>query len=88
MAYTKLVLIRHGESECNRIKKWSGWSDAQLTPKGEADAAECARLLAREGLKFDLAYCSYLSRTIKTLNIILDTLDCLYLPVRKRWQLN
>ena len=34
IAYSKLILIRHGESECNRIKKWSGWSDAKLTPKG------------------------------------------------------
>ena len=84
----KLVILRHGESECNKVKQWSGWFDAKLTVKGQADAIDCARALNQEGFEFDVAYCSYLSRTVQTLNHILETLDLVYLPVHKRWQLN
>lgn len=46
----KLVIVRHGQSQCNLIKRWSGWSDSKLTAKGEADAVECAHLIQQEGL--------------------------------------
>jgi 2,3-bisphosphoglycerate-dependent phosphoglycerate mutase len=78
----RLVIVRHGQSECNKVKKWSGWSDAQLTAKGESEAVECAKNLQKAGCEFDLAYCSYLSRSSKTLNIIKETAGWKALPVK------
>lgn len=68
----KLVLLRHGETQHNNVKQWSGWHDAKLSEKGVKQAIESARLLKDHNLKFDLCYSSMLSRSIKTLNIILD----------------
>ena len=70
----KLVILRHGQSECNQAKKWSGWSDINLTAKGEEEARECGIILKKAGLEFDLAYCSYLHRSIRTLGLILNEL--------------
>ena len=84
----KLVIVRHGESECNQIKRWSGWYDASLTPKGQEDALECAKHLQKEGFTFDTAYCSYLSRTINTLDIMVGAMNLRSIPIKKRWQLN
>lgn len=84
----KLVVLRHGQTEDNLAKRWSGWTDAKLTSTGRTDAAECAHLISKENLEFDIAYCSYLSRSIDTLNIILEGLQSRNVEVRSRWQLN
>jgi len=84
----KMVLIRHGESEYNRKNLFTGWSDPDLTDKGFQEAHEAARLLKEAGYTFDLAFASVLKRSIKTLNIVLEDLDLLWLPVEKSWKLN
>lgn len=84
----KLVLLRHGESEWNRLNLFTGWTDVELSEKGKEEAAEAGRLLAEEGFDFDLCYTSYLKRAIHTLNIALDEMDRAWLPVEKSWKLN
>lgn len=77
---TKLVLLRHGESTWNKENRFTGWTDVDLTERGEAEAREAGRLLREEGFEFDLAYVSVLKRALRTLWIALDELDCLWLP--------
>src|SRR4051794_11941828 len=84
----KLVLIRHGESDWNRENRFTGWTDVDLSDKGRAEAREAGRLLAQEGLTFDIAYVSVLKRAIRTLWIVLDEMDQVWLPVRHSWRLN
>ncbi len=84
----KLVLVRHGESEWNRLNLFTGWTDVPLSEKGRAEAAEGGRLLKEEGYDFDLCYTSYLRRAIHTLDLILDQMDRSWLPVEKNWHLN
>jgi 2,3-bisphosphoglycerate-dependent phosphoglycerate mutase len=84
----KLVLLRHGESRWNLENRFTGWTDVDLTPKGIAEAHEAARLLAEGGYTFDVAYTSLLTRAIRTLCIVLDDLDLLWLPVERSWRLN
>lgn len=84
----KLVLVRHGESEWNRLNLFTGWKDVDLSEKGKVEAAEGGRLLKAEGFDFDLCYTSYLKRAIHTLNLILDEMDRDWLPVTKSWKLN
>jgi 2,3-bisphosphoglycerate-dependent phosphoglycerate mutase len=83
-----LVLLRHGESQWNLENRFTGWTDVDLTPKGVAEAREAARLLAGEGYTFDLAYTSLLKRAIRTLWIVLDGMDLMWLPVERSWRLN
>ena len=83
-----LVLLRHGESDWNRENRFTGWTDVDLSPGGVAEAHEAARLLAAEGLTFDIAYTSLLKRAIRTLWIALDDLDLMWLPVHGSWRLN
>ena len=83
-----LVLLRHGESDWNRENRFTGWTDVDLSATGVAEAHEAARLLAAEGLTFDIAYTSLLKRAIRTLWIVLDDLDLMWLPVRGSWRLN
>jgi 2,3-bisphosphoglycerate-dependent phosphoglycerate mutase len=83
-----LVLLRHGESDWNRENRFTGWTDVDLSTGGIAEAHEAARLLAAEGLTFDVAYTSLLKRAIRTLWIVLDDLDLMWLPVRGSWRLN
>jgi 2,3-bisphosphoglycerate-dependent phosphoglycerate mutase len=83
-----LVLLRHGESDWNRENRFTGWTDVDLSAAGVAEAHEAARLLAAEGLTFDIAYTSLLKRAIRTLWIALDDLDLMWLPVRGSWRLN
>jgi len=87
-AVTKLVLLRHGESTWNLENRFTGWTDVDLTPKGIAEAHEAARLLAAGGYDFDVAYTSLLKRAIRTLWIVLDDLDLMWLPVVRHWRLN
>ena len=84
----KLVLIRHGESTWNLENRFTGWTDVDLTPTGEAQARAAGRLLKAEGYEFDIAYTSVLKRAIRTLWLTLDEMDRHWLPVVKSWRLN
>ena len=84
----KLVLIRHGESEWNLENRFTGWKDVDLSPKGIEEAKSAGKILKEMNLVFDVAYTSYLKRAIKTLNIVLEEMDELYIPVYKSWRLN
>ncbi len=85
---TKLVLVRHGQSEWNLRNRFTGWVDVDLTEKGVAEAMLGGTLMAAEGLRFDEAYTSYLTRAIRTLWMSLRGLDQCYIPVTKDWRLN
>lgn len=84
----KLILLRHGQSEWNLKNLFTGWVDVDLTEQGRAEAAEAARLLKAEGLDFDLAFTSVLKRAIRTLWIVLDGMDRMWVPVTSAWELN
>lgn len=83
-----LVLVRHGESTWNRENRFTGWVDVDLSEKGVAEAHEAGRQIRDAGLEFDLALTSLLKRAIHTLWIVLDELDCAWLPVERDWRLN
>ena len=83
-----LVLLRHGESDWNRENRFTGWTDVDLSETGVAEAHEAARLLAADGFQFDVAYTSVLRRAIRTLWLVLDDLDLMWLPVEGSWRLN
>ncbi|MBK6962538.1 MAG: 2,3-diphosphoglycerate-dependent phosphoglycerate mutase [Bacteroidales bacterium] len=84
----KLVLLRHGESEWNMSNRFTGWTDVDLTEKGVKEAHEAGKVLKENGFFFDLAYTSFLKRAIKTLNLALEEMDQLWIPVLKSWRLN
>ena len=84
----KLVLIRHGESEWNKLNLFTGWTDVDLSEKGHEEAKNAGKLLKAEGYDFDICYTSYLKRAIHTLNHILDEMDRNWLPVINSWKLN
>ena len=84
----KLVLLRHGESEWNRLNLFTGWTDVELSEKGRREAAEAGQLMREDGLDFDICYTSYLKRAIHTLNLALEQMDREWLPVHKTWLLN
>ncbi len=83
-----LVVIRHGQSEWNLKKLFTGWTDVPMTEKGIAEAHQAGQLLKRDGYNFDLAYTSYLSRAIDTLDIVLDELGQSDLEIIKDWRWN
>jgi 2,3-bisphosphoglycerate-dependent phosphoglycerate mutase len=84
----KLVLIRHGESTWNRENRFTGWTDVDLNEKGLGEAKTAGELLKKEGYSFDRAFVSVLKRALRTLSIVLDELDELWIPVDKSWRLN
>ncbi len=84
----KLVLIRHGESEWNKLNLFTGWTDVDLTEKGVNEAKNSANLLKEEGFSFDIAYTSVLKRAIRTLWYVLDGMDLMWIPVFRDWRLN
>jgi 2,3-bisphosphoglycerate-dependent phosphoglycerate mutase len=84
----KLVLLRHGESAWNRENRFTGWTDVDLTDQGRAEAAAAGALLKAEGFEFDVAFTSVLTRAIRTLWIVQEQMDALWLPVIKDWRLN
>lgn len=84
----KLVLLRHGESEWNKLNLFTGWMDVDLSEKGVEEAKQAGRILKDAGYDFDVCYTSYLKRAIHTLNIALDEMDRAWLPVIKSWKLN
>ena len=83
-----LVLVRHGQSEWNLKNLFTGWTDVDLTEQGTQEALAAGRLLSSEGLTFDLAYTSVLTRAIRTLWLILDEMDLMWIPVERDWRLN
>ena len=83
-----LILLRHGESTWNKENRFTGWTDVDLSSGGTAGAHHAAQLLRDCGLSFDVAYTSVLKRAIRTLWIVMDDLDLLYVPVVKSWRLN
>lgn len=84
----KLVLIRHGESIWNKENRFTGWTDVDLSPKGYEEAQQAAQLLKENGFTFDVAHTSVLKRAIRTLCLVLDGLDLMWIPVKKSWRLN
>jgi 2,3-bisphosphoglycerate-dependent phosphoglycerate mutase len=83
-----LVLIRHGQSTWNLENRFTGWWDVDMTAKGEAEAKAAGELMAAKGLDFDQTFVSLQTRAIKTLNIALEAMGRLWLPVEKDWRLN
>ncbi len=84
----KLALLRHGESLWNRENRFSGWTDVDLSDHGMIEAREAGKTLKSEGYDFDIAYTSVLRRAIRTLWIVLDELDQMWIPVERSWRLN
>ncbi|MEP6942218.1 MAG: 2,3-diphosphoglycerate-dependent phosphoglycerate mutase [Betaproteobacteria bacterium] len=84
----RLVLLRHGESAWNKENRFTGWTDVDLTAQGIAEAKEAGRLLGEGGFSFDIAYTSLLKRAIRTLWLVQDTLDLMWIPVVRDWRLN
>ncbi|MGG4773435.1 2,3-diphosphoglycerate-dependent phosphoglycerate mutase [Alcaligenaceae bacterium 429] len=84
----KLVLMRHGESQWNLENRFTGWTDVDLTEAGREQARQAGELLKANGYEFDIAFCSVLKRAIRTLWIVLDTMDAMYTPVGMSWRLN
>ncbi|MBI4799221.1 MAG: 2,3-diphosphoglycerate-dependent phosphoglycerate mutase [Desulfarculus sp.] len=83
-----LVLIRHGQSAWNLENRFTGWTDVDLSRQGRAEAAKAGRLLREEGHAFDLAFASVLKRAIRTLWIVLEELDQMWVPQQVSWRLN
>ena len=84
----KVVLLRHGESQWNKENRFAGWTDVDLSEKGVEEALEAGRVLKREDFVFDVAYTSVLKRAIKTLWIVLEEMDLMWIPVHNSWRLN
>jgi 2,3-bisphosphoglycerate-dependent phosphoglycerate mutase len=84
----KIVLMRHGESTWNLENRFTGWTDVDLTPKGVEEARAAGKLLREQGYSFDVAFTSMLKRANKTLNVVLEELDELWIPVEHDWRLN
>ena len=84
----QLVIVRHGESEWNKLNLFTGWTDVDLTDTGREEAHAGGKALKEAGFDFDVCYTSLLKRAIHTLNCVLDELDRNWLPVHKAWQLN
>lgn len=84
----RLVLLRHGESTWNQENRFTGWTDVPLNDKGTQEALDAARTLTAEDYVFDVAYTSVLKRAIKTLWIVLEEMDLMWIPVYRSWRLN
>lgn len=84
----KLALLRHGESTWNKENRFTGWTDVDLSEKGIEEAHQGARQLIEAGFTFDVAFTSVLKRAIRTLWIVLDEMDLMWIPVYRSWRLN
>ena len=82
------MLLRHGESVWNKENRFSGWTDVDLSEKGILEAEKAGKVLKENNFTFDIAYTSFLKRGIRTLWIVLDELDLMWIPVFKSWRLN
>jgi 2,3-bisphosphoglycerate-dependent phosphoglycerate mutase len=85
---SKLVLVRHGESQWNLENRFTGWVDVDLSPKGEEEAKLAGELLKKSGIEFQVTYTSVLKRAIKTHFVMLETMDRLWYPVIRNYRLN
>jgi len=84
----KLVLVRHGESTWNKENLFTGWTDVDLSKKGVQEATEGGRVLKEQGYIFDIAFTSVLKRAIRTLWLVMDEMDLMWIPVIRDWRLN
>lgn len=84
----RLVMLRHGESTWNRDNRFTGWTDVGLTEHGVEEARNAARLLEMHGIDFDCCFTSVLKRGIRTLWVVLEEMDRMWLPVERSWRLN
>jgi 2,3-bisphosphoglycerate-dependent phosphoglycerate mutase len=84
----KVVLLRHGESIWNKENRFTGWTDVDLSEKGLQEAKQAGEVLKREGYTFDMAFTSVLKRAIRTLWIVMDQMDLMWIPVVNSWRLN
>ena len=84
----KLVLLRHGQSQWNLENRFTGWTDVDLTTLGTEEANNAGILLKNEGFHFDVAYTSVLKRAIRTLWIVMEKMDLMWIPVHRSWRLN
>ena len=84
----KLVLLRHGESEWNLENRFTGWTDVDLSKKGEIEARLSGRLLKESGYEFDVVHTSVLVRAIRTMEICLTEMGVLNIPIHYNWRLN
>lgn len=84
----KLVLLRHGESTWNKENRFTGWTDVALSEKGVQEAKTAGLVLKQNGFAFDVAYTSLLKRAIKTLWIVLEDMEQMWIPVNLSWRLN
>ena len=84
----KLVLLRHGQSIWNLENRFAGWTDVDLSDQGMTEAHNAGRLLKEGGFRFDEAFTSVLKRAIRTLWIVMDEMDLMWIPVHRSWRLN
>jgi 2,3-bisphosphoglycerate-dependent phosphoglycerate mutase len=84
----RLVLLRHGQSQWNLENRFTGWWDVGLSDKGIAEAIAAGELMKARGFDFDTCFTSILTRAIKTLDLALEAMGRLWLPVSKDWRLN
>ncbi len=84
----QLILLRHGQSLWNLENKFTGWTDVDLSDHGKLEARKAGQLLKAAGCSFDVAYTSVLKRAIRTLWIVMDEMDLMYIPVHPSWRLN
>ena len=84
----KVIFLRHGQSQWNLENRFTGWTDVPLSDKGVEEARAAGKLLKEEGFSFDAAYTSTLKRAIKTLWLVLEEMDQMWIPVTKDWRLN
>jgi 2,3-bisphosphoglycerate-dependent phosphoglycerate mutase len=85
---TKLVLLRHGESLWNKENRFGGWTDTDLSEKGITEAKKAGQILKEQGYTFDVTFTSVLKRAIRTLWVVLDVMDLMWIPVFRSWRLN
>ena len=83
-----LVLLRHGESLWNKENRFTGWTDVDLTDQGIQEAMDAGQTLRHAGYGFDVAYTSVLKRAIKTLWLVLEAMDLMWIPIYRSWRLN
>jgi 2,3-bisphosphoglycerate-dependent phosphoglycerate mutase len=84
----RLVLLRHGQSDWNQKNLFTGWTDVDLTAQGREEARQAGRTLTGAGLTFDIAFTSVLTRAIRTLWIVLDEMQLMWIPIENSWRLN
>lgn len=84
----KLVLVRHGQSTWNLENRFTGWTDVDLSDLGREEARSAGQVLRQEGYEFDVVYTSVLKRAIRTMQIVMDELDQMWVPVIREWRLN